>query len=180
MPNLTIELPLQEEQAAFNLRRWEELIEDRELARFQGKVETDRHGRILMSPPASSDHGLFQAQIPHLLQTLLPGGKMYAGCPISTPDGVRVADAAWISTKRLAKIGRKACFTKAPEICVEILSPSNTRREMEEKKALYFAAGAQEVWFCTATGEMTFYGDPRSAGEAASRICPKFPGQVEV
>ena len=28
MPNLTIELPSQEEQMTFNLRRWSELIED--------------------------------------------------------------------------------------------------------------------------------------------------------
>ncbi len=28
---------------------------------------------------------------------------------------------------------------------------------MEEKKALYFAAGAQEVWFCAGDGKMTFF-----------------------
>mgnify|MGYP001313879954 CR=1 FL=1 len=36
----------------------------------------------------------------------------------------------------------------APEICLEILSPSNSIVEMEMKRALYFEAGAREVWEC--------------------------------
>jgi Uma2 family endonuclease len=34
----------------------------------------------------------------------------------------------------------------APDVAVEVLSPSNTRREMERKRAEYFAAGTQVVW----------------------------------
>jgi len=34
----------------------------------------------------------------------------------------------------------------APDVAVEVLSPSNTRREMERKRAEYFAAGTQLVW----------------------------------
>lgn len=48
---------------------------------------------------------------------------------------------------------------------------------MAEKKALYFAAGAEEVWFC---GRMTFFPGAESAGESASRLCPDFPGLVTV
>ena len=133
-----------------------------------------------MSPPASSDHGRFQSELSHLLKVLLPKGKTYGECPISTPDGVRVADAAWISKERLAEIGRKVCLTRAPEICVEILSPRNTRREMDEKRALYFAAGATEVWFCAEDGKITFFVEARSAGEKVSRLCPRFPGKVKL
>ena len=116
-----------------------------------------------------------------MIRSLLPSGKCYGECPISTSDGVRLADAAWISTKaRLAEIGRNVCLTKAPEICIEILSPSNTQREMSEKKALYFAAGAEEVWFCDAGGEMTFYVNAGSVGDKKSRLCPEFPGTVRL
>lgn len=180
MPNLTIELPSQEEQAAFNLERWAELLENESLAAIPGRVETDRHGHILMSPPASPDHGRFQFKLPHLLIALLPDGECFGECPISTPDGVRVVDAAWISRKRLAKNDRKICLTLAPEICVEIISPGNTPREMEEKKALYFAAGAKEVWFCAADGKMTFFVGAQSKGKGASRLCPQFRAQVEL
>jgi Uma2 family endonuclease len=141
-------------------------------------METDRHGHIIMSPPASFEDGGFQAEISHLLKMHLPTGKICGECPISTPDGVKVADAAWISREKLAKIGRHVCLLKAPEICIEILSPSNSRRELAEKKALSFAAGAEEVWFCDEAGRMTFYIGALSTGEPTSRLCPSFPAVV--
>lgn len=33
-----------------------------------------------------------------------------------------------------------------PDLCVEVLSPSNTKAEMEKKRAEYFAAGCRLVW----------------------------------
>jgi Uma2 family endonuclease len=178
MSALTIQLPTQAEQTKFNLRRWAELLADPDLARWEGRVETDRHGYIIMSPPPAFDHGDSQFQIGCILQRLLPDGRPTVECPISTPDGVKIADVAWISSAKLAKIGRKVCLTAAPEICVEVVSPKNTRREMAEKKALYFAAGAEEVWFCDKKGRMTFFPGPESAGETASRLCPAFPALV--
>jgi hypothetical protein len=53
MGTLTIELPSHAEQTAFNLRRWDELMADRELAR----IETDRHSHIIMTPPPAASHG---------------------------------------------------------------------------------------------------------------------------
>jgi len=34
----------------------------------------------------------------------------------------------------------------APALAIEIFSPGNTRREMDEKRAEYFASGAEAVW----------------------------------
>lgn len=34
----------------------------------------------------------------------------------------------------------------APDICIEIISPSEDRHEMDDKVREYFAAGAQQVW----------------------------------
>jgi hypothetical protein len=45
--SLTIELPPRQAQTRFNLRRREELQADTELARIEGRVETDRYGNIL-------------------------------------------------------------------------------------------------------------------------------------
>jgi Uma2 family endonuclease len=61
------------------------------------------------------------------------------------------------------------------EICVEVLSSSNSQPEMEEKMALYFEAGAHEVWLCGLDGKMEFYTPDLSA---VSRLCPLFPGQL--
>jgi hypothetical protein len=85
---------------------------------------------------------------------------------------------AWASPGCLAQLGNRAVYPKCPEICAEVLSPRNTRAEIEEKKQLYFDAGAQEVWLCSATGTMSFFnlGGPI----ANSRLCPKFPKKLKL
>ncbi|MBV8859233.1 MAG: Uma2 family endonuclease [Acidobacteria bacterium] len=63
------------------------------------------------------------------------------------PDSVLGADAAFISHERLNTVENfEKYFPFAPDLAVEVLSPGNTRREMEEKIALYFAAGSRAVW----------------------------------
>ena len=46
MPTVTIELPSQSAQTEVNLRRWAELVADPELAKIEGRIETDRHGHF--------------------------------------------------------------------------------------------------------------------------------------
>jgi hypothetical protein len=41
----------------------------------------------------------------------------------------------------------------SPELVIEVLSPSNTKREMQEKATLYLATGAQEFWIVDAKRE---------------------------
>ncbi|MGZ8940635.1 MAG: Uma2 family endonuclease, partial [Limisphaerales bacterium] len=157
MPALTIELPSHAERTEFNLRRWAELLDDPELARIEGRIETDRHGHIIMSPPPAPNHGSYQSEISFLLRQLMPEGRTLTECPISTADGVRAADVAWASPACMKSLGNRACFPKAPEICVEVLSPRNTTSEIAEKKDLYFEAGALEFWLCDTKGRITFY-----------------------
>jgi Uma2 family endonuclease len=180
MATLTIELPQQQAQTSFNLKRWDELLGDPELAKIEARIETDRHGHIIMSPPPAPSHGSFQAEIVHLLRKLIPQGRVLTECPISTADGVKAADVAWASPKRMRELGNRTCFPEAPEICVEVLSPSNTVAEIQEKTDLYFDAGAQEVWLCASSGTMTFTARGMSLPLAASQLCPAFPKQVEL
>jgi hypothetical protein len=55
--SLSIELQGSAEQTAFNLKRWAEVLADPELAPLPHRIETDRHGRISMSPPPAPAHG---------------------------------------------------------------------------------------------------------------------------
>ena len=146
MATLTITLPRQEAQTGFNLRRWEELLADAELAKVEGRIETDRHGHILMSPPPAPSHGGFQSEIAYLLRSLMPQGRVLTECPISTADGVRAADVAWASAACLRDLGSRACFPRAPELCVEVLSPGNTGAEIQERQR------------CTSTPALAKYG----------------------
>lgn len=179
MDTLTIELPPQRTQTAFNLRRWAELLADPEMQKIEGRVETDRHGHVIMSPPPGSTHGRYQARIAILLDRLR-GDHVLTECPISTADGVRAADVVWASAGVLRKVADNDVFIRAPEICVEVLSPDNTKVEMREKTALYFDAGAKEVWHCSRTGQMTFFGTGEAAPLVRSRLCPDFPAKIEL
>jgi Uma2 family endonuclease len=154
MAPLALQLPPHDVQIAFNLRRWSEVLADPELAKFEGRVETDRHGHIIMSPPPAPAHGSFQAQLAILLDRHMATGRVLTECPISTADGVRAADVAWASPSLVQELGGAVCFSHAPEICVEVVSPSNTESEIREKMALFFDAGAKEVWTCAESGSI--------------------------
>ena len=182
MPTLTIDLPAQGNQTAFNLRCWSRLRSDphirSDLAKVRGRIETDRHGHVVMLVPPDVSHGGLQCEISCRLHTLLPDGRVLIACPISTADGVKGADVAWASQPRFATTHRGSLLTAAPEICVEVLSPDNTRIEMAEKRALYFAAGAREVWMCDRDGRMTFFTSANSRGQKSSKFCPDFPREI--
>ena len=63
------------------------------------------------------------------------------------PDSVLGPDVAFVSRERLEAVGNlEKYFPFAPDLAIEVLSPGNTRREMEEKVAMYFAAGSRAVW----------------------------------
>ena len=177
---LYLKLPEAVDQHAFNHRRWEELLESGEMAGYETqRVETDRHGHLVLSPWAVARHGIYQSRVVFLLQTLLPGGIAMTECPVSTSDGVKLVDAAWMSRQRFDPMREFTVFEKAPEICVEVLSPSNTRAEMEEKRALYFEIGCEEFWTVAATGKVRFFA-PDGAELDASALCPEFPDQIEI
>jgi Uma2 family endonuclease len=180
MATLTLDLPPHKTQTTYNLRRWAEVLADLELARFEGRVETDRHGHVVMSPPPAPNHGSFQARIAYLLTGYLSTGRVLTECPISTADGVRAADVAWASPATMNELGRRVCFPRAPEICVEVISPGNTEAEIQEKVALCFDAGAKEVWTCTESRAMNCFGSRGGRPMRASQICLQFPRRVEL
>ncbi|HEV2391449.1 MAG TPA: Uma2 family endonuclease [Verrucomicrobiae bacterium] len=180
MATLTIRLPSQQSQTEFNLRRWAELLADSRLARIDERVETDRFGHIIMSPPPTADHGSFQFRIGALLDQFMQTGRVLTECPISTADGVKAADVAWASPERLQELADSIAFPRAPEICVEVLSPRNTDAEMREKMALYFDAGAKEVWLCSESGTMGFFHSITHQPAPKFKVCPQFPGHVKL
>ena len=155
---------------------WEEVVADPDLRHLRYKIETNELGQIVMSPPPSFFHQHYEAIIARLLNRLLPQGIAVQECPVQTPGGTKVADVTWISDERRQQAPRRAALTVAPEICVEVVSPSNTRRELLAKRDLYFRAGAQEFWLCDEVGAVTFY---RPTGKTTrSTLCPEFPKRV--
>jgi Uma2 family endonuclease len=177
---MTIELQPLETQTAFNIKRWSEILNDPELACLPHRIETDRHGHIVMTPPPAPFHGQKQSFLSATLQRLLPQGTVITECPVSTADGVKAIDVAWLDGSRNQEIKDAVCLIRAPEICVEVLSPSNTTAEIREKMALYFEAGAREVWICNQDGTIHFYCQRNPTVQDRSEICPDFPSKIDL
>jgi hypothetical protein len=74
--------------------------------------------------------------------------------PAETDIGVRVPDVLWASPDFMSRHGTVSPLPGAPELCIEVLSPSNTEPEMQQKTAAYLAAGAVEVWLVKEDGTM--------------------------
>jgi Uma2 family endonuclease len=156
---------------------WQEICDSPLFRDLPFKVETNRWGHIEMTP-ASNEHGLYQAQLVERLAALGRGGHPITECSVQTSAGVKVADVAWASNEFFRLYGRANPYPAAPEIVIEILSPSNTEAEMAEKKELYFARGAREFWTCAKSGGLRFCDNRQEL--AGSRIIPGFPAQVNI
>ena len=136
--------------------RWAEIMRDPTLQNLPYKIELNSWGKIEMSP-ASNLHGRLQARLATELATRLPLGEAITECSVLTEIGVRVPDVAWASTAFLDAHGRSTPFPRAPEICAEITSPSNSEDEIEEKIKAYLIAGAREVWIVNEDGSIHYH-----------------------
>jgi Uma2 family endonuclease len=165
------------EQHAFNERRWVDIMADSVIDGSISKIETDREGNVIMSPSAGKDHGDRQAEIVYQLRSLLPAGGVLTECGVSTQEGNKTPDVSWMSIHHPQfRQSDVKVLNPAPEICVEVLSPSNSAEDIELKKRLYFEEAAQEVWICGLEGQMKFFSP---AGELeGSKLCPKFPKRI--
>jgi Uma2 family endonuclease len=135
---------------------WASVINNPYLKDLPFKIELNKWGKILMSP-ASNHHGILQSEAVFYLRNKLPNGRVIVECSIKTSDGVKVADVAWASNEFIERNGEATPYDEAPEICIEIVSPSNSQEEMNEKINLYLAQGAVEVWICQDDGTVTHF-----------------------
>jgi Uma2 family endonuclease len=126
-------------------RRWQQLGADPLVRAIPYKIELNEKGGIEVSPPTTR-HAFLQAFVARELGLQRPDGPTFTECPVETEIGVRVPDVVWASAEFMRRHGQEGEFRAGPELCVEVLSPTNTRPEMREKVAAYLAAGAREVW----------------------------------
>ncbi|GAB6140707.1 Uma2 family endonuclease [Methylosoma difficile] len=155
---------------------WQEVCEYPSLQDLPFKIELDELGRIIMSP-VNLCHSALQGEMEFLLRSLLQNGKNLSECAIKTSKGIKVADVAWASSTVWAIIKSQTEASVAPEICVEIISSSNTQKEMADKRQLYFEAGAKEVWMCDEQGGMSFFNAQHPL--IHSECVPDFPLHID-
>lgn len=135
---------------------WNSVITHPLLKDLPFKIELNKWGKILMSP-ASNNHGRIQYQVGKRIDAAKGSGHIIMECSVQTSDGVKVADVAWASDAFIAEHGFDTPYAKAPEICMEITSPSNSSGEIQEKVELYLAKGAHEVWVVSEDGNAQYH-----------------------
>jgi len=154
---------------------WAEVVAHPSLRDLPFKIETNEYGQIVMNP-IKINHSYYQRRIENLIQNMRPDGMVLVECAIWTPKGTKCADVAWASAELFAEIQDKTEAQVAPEICVEVLSTSNSEREMKQKRKLYFEQGAKEVWICDEYGKVSFFDE--SGEMERSKIFADFPKSV--
>ena len=109
-------------------------------------------GDIIMSP-AGSEHGWICVRIVSELERHSRRHKLGAVFDSSTgfrltPDDLLSPDAAFVARARFAALPRipRGFFSGAPDLVVEVLSPSDTIDRVHEKMARYFAHGCRLAW----------------------------------
>jgi Uma2 family endonuclease len=108
-----------------------------------------RHGELVEVAEPKFNHSFIQRRLVQLLSSA--GG---ADAFVTTEFGFRGlpeheyrrADVAYISPERVAEARRADYFHGAPDLVIEVLSPSNTKAEMRDKAALCLANGCLEFW----------------------------------
>jgi len=110
-------------------------------------------GELRMAPPPGSEHGEVTMNLAgplyqHVKKNNL--GVVYAaetGFKLeSNPDTVRAPDVAFVRIESVQQTGRLPGYRSgAPDLVVEVLSPSDRVTGVEEKVAEWLAAGARRV-----------------------------------
>jgi Uma2 family endonuclease len=84
-----------------------------------------------------------------------------------TPRDVLSPDVAFIRAERLSGIRRRGFFQIAPDLAIEVVSPSDSIPAVQRKAARYLALGVREVWIIYPDDQTA---DIYRAGNAPNRL----------
>lgn len=113
-------------------------------------------GEVIEMPAPGLKHGEVQVNVGFVIKLFLKSnriGRVFTESGVATEhdedegDTVRGPDVSYYSKERLPlDLDVVKYHDLAPDLCVEIRSPSNTKRELRDKIKEYFDAGVRMVW----------------------------------
>jgi Uma2 family endonuclease len=119
-------------------------------------------GELVMSPKNNWYHGRICTRLSAALLSFASEHRLGAVLDSSTGywmhnRNCRAPDISFVPKSRLAALGFKPkdrrFFPDAPDLAVEILSPNDTRAEIDERLRDFFSSGTQLAWIINAEGE---------------------------
>lgn len=127
-------------------------------------------GELRTMAPAGSDHGSIHLRLGTVVGGYVAAHRLGVLFGADTgfrlrgdPDTVRAPDLSFVSARRIPAGGRPGpkYFEGAPDLAVEVLSPSDTVGEGEAKLTSFFAAGCRLGWLIDPAREtLTVYLPP--------------------
>jgi len=119
-----------------------------------GKRSELVRGELRTMAPTGFEHGNIGVQIVLRLARYVEGKRLGTVVVGDTgfvlqkgPDTVLAPDAAFVRQERVNAVGMtKKFFPGAPDLAVEVVSPSDTLIEVEEKVNEWLSAGTRIVW----------------------------------
>jgi Uma2 family endonuclease len=109
-------------------------------------------GVLITLPPAKSLHSRVARSVFIAIQECLDRSDVREAFPEAgymlseDPLTIRQPDVSVISKERIAATEAESYFQGAPDLAVEIVSPSDSAQDLEAKVRQYLQAGAQQVW----------------------------------
>jgi Uma2 family endonuclease len=110
-------------------------------------------GEVIAMPPAGVEHDQLAGEIYSLVRAFVRAnrlGRVFSGSGgfrlFDHPDTVRAPDVAFVSRDRAFDAHERGYFRGAPDLAVEIVSPSESAQEIRLKVDQYLRAGARLVW----------------------------------
>jgi Uma2 family endonuclease len=106
------------------------------------------HGEVVPVTRQKVGHWSIQKRLARLLESKLTAFEVgtefaYRGVP---EYDLRAADVAAVSRQRFDAIDSDDNLYGAPDLVIEVKSPSNTRKKLAEVVSFALATGAREVW----------------------------------
>lgn len=123
-----------------------------------GRCELIR-GELLPKSPAGYDHGVITMRIARLIADFADAHELGVVMSAETgfllerdPDTVREADVPFIRAERVPVSPMPGFFEGAPDLVVEVLSPTDRATAVAEKVDQWLAGGARLVWVVDSQG----------------------------
>jgi Uma2 family endonuclease len=156
------------------VRRWNErpYVED-----DPNWYELNEFGEWVVSPRATTGHQHVAAVVAFQLTAQL-GERAVIEVSVYTDRGIRVPDVAWMPAIRWLEAKDQSPLPFVPDVCVEVVSPSNTRREILMKVGAYLRGGAREAIVVGLKGEVEFFGPGGKLETSALGIRLELPAEL--